>query len=941
MKKQLWAGILAGCLVFSASAAEDFSGKLPQLAGQKIKTTWNAPSAAAVQNGTYTLAAVLPKEMVHYAGFRVNMTGDLSKEALRFDISSSTPEKSRALYIRCFDAQNKCVASWKTWSSPATAKTATVILAAEHNSHGLEWEPEMVKSASKTFTKIEFIIGHRGKAGTVYDAKFSKIGMCAIPKTATMTKTAVPAKLSSEGFEILGIPAKSAELRSSIGYIDNGRHYLLTRPQDHGKTGYLLLTDLDSGKTEQYFNPKEVRQGDSFGSILTSKGLFIYDQQGANVVVFDTKTRKYRNLGRPEPLAHHFMVYTEAPDGTVYLGGYPRATITSWNPKTGEFRNYGRMDPKESYLNQIATDKNGYVYCGIGSARANLVALDPKTGKVTQIIPEKMRKLGWGNAISGEDGYAYLVFGGFSAKMLNGKIVETNVIPAAPRKILAAKYGGRLWKFDDGTRVLNVDLYKNIVTYQGLNGKRRDIPFDYVSGGLHYTSMGGDGKGKVFGSTSHPMHFAEYDANSGKITDHGPHAIVSGGNFCNITYAKDGTVYMCEYAGGRLWKYDTTKAFDGGKIDTLPKIPGMMNVSEIHQIGKAQKGHFTLVSHRILLCYGDQENATFTFPLQVTKTGETHVNILAYEHGIYGTATFEFQGKSRKVNLQNIVNRSRMINMPPVFLKPGTYPLKVTVRSHGGDSRPMAGILGIAVTDSKLVLPKKKKIETNPKILGAWPQQVTRPRAVQVHPDGKHVVIAGYAGYGLCGGSFGIHNLATGKNSVLTDWLEGHSCITFRFDNNGDIVGGTDIAAPGGGHTVASKPAIFRIDWKTKKVAAHTEIKNVRYVAAVELWNGKLYAALSDSRVIVADPQTMKVERVFAANGLGTPVRNALMKSADNRLFLLQTNGISEFHPKSGDMVPRCRPLQGIGTAGTINNGYIYFACNVHFARWKIPAPLK
>ena len=130
MQKQLFASLLAVCLLCGASAAEDFSGKLPQLAGQKIKTTWNAPAAAAVQNGTYTLAAVLPKEMVHYAGFRVNMTGDLSKEALRFDISSSTPEKSRALYIRCFDAQNKCVASWKTWSSPVTTETATVIFAA-------------------------------------------------------------------------------------------------------------------------------------------------------------------------------------------------------------------------------------------------------------------------------------------------------------------------------------------------------------------------------------------------------------------------------------------------------------------------------------------------------------------------------------------------------------------------------------------------------------------------------------------------------------------------------------------------------------------------------------------------------------------------------------------------------------------------------------------
>ncbi len=940
MKKILLAYLLAGYAVFSASAAENHAAKLPVLAGEKVQTTWSDPAVATVKNGVYTLYAVLPENMIHYAGFKFKMQGDLAKQALQFTISSTAPGKTRALYVRCYDKQNKCIASWSTWNSPVTSAPQTLTVAPGIGYKSLEWEPGVVNADGTAFETIEFIFGHKGKAGAVYDAKIEKIGFCAIPKEdKSFSRPKIAANISREKIELLGIAAKSSELRGSIAFMENGRRYLLTRPQDHGQTGYILLTDLESGKTEQFFNPPEVRQGDSFGAILTGKGHYLYDQQGGNVVLFDLKTRKFRNLGRPESRAMHFMVYTEAPDGTVYLGGYPQATLTAWNPETGKFRNYGRMDPKESYLNKIATDKNGYVYCGIGSARANLVALDPKTGKVTQIIPENMRSIGWGEAITGSDGYAYLIFGKFRAKMLDGKIVATDVALPAPKKILATKYGDKMWQFENGTLVTGVDLYKKVITYQGLDGKKKEIPFDYQSGGLSYTSIGADGKGRIYGSTNHPMHFVEYNANAGKMTDHGPHTVVSGGNFCNMTYAKDGTVYLCEYAGGRLWKFNPEKPFDGGN-NVAPPLPASIGAPEMQQIGKAEKGHFTLIGNSILLCFGDQDGATFTFPVNIKKSGKYFVNMLAFEHAVYGTATFDFQGQKQTVNLQKTLDRSRLITLGPVDLAPGSYPLTVTVKSHGGSSKPMAGILAMSVTDKPAKLAEHTE-ETNPKVLGAWNQQVTRPRAVQIHPDGKHVVIAGYAGYGLCGGSFGIHNLATGKNSVLSDWLEGHSCITFRFTEKGDIVGGSDISAPGGGYVKAVHPAIFRIDWKTKKVVASKELPGIAYVAAVELWNGKLYAALNNGQVVVADPETMNIERTFASNGKGSPVRNALMKTPDNRLFLLQYGGISEFHPQSGDLYLRCVPQAAISTGGAVYNGYLYFACKVQYARWKIPAPLK
>ena len=937
MKSTLMVVILAiGTYGASALAAD----QLPTLPGTPLKPVWKSTSVAAVENGVYRLAAIPQKEGVNYSSYKFPLSGSLKGKALCFSITTDTPGIPAGLYIRIYNKANVCIGSWKSWSMNFSRTPLQFALVQGKNCGKLEWEADWVKAQDTQVDRMEVIFGQRGQVGKLYQTELRDLKITDIPPEAQKTDTAV----SSEGFEDLGIPAKSAELRSSIGFMANGRHYLLTRPQDHGQRGYLLLTDLDAGKTEQYYNPEEIRQRDNFGSILTSKGLFLYDH-GGHVIVFDTRTRKTRYLGRPDKSTSHFMVYTEAPDGTIYMGGTYTSTLVAYNPATGKFRNYGRMDPKEKYVDCIATDKNGYVYCGIAFARANIVAMNPKTGKVTQILPEKMRANGKGDVYSGADGYVYVRFGQFRAKMLNGKIVKENVsMPKkeALRPIKSAKYGGKLWKFEDGTQVVSLSLDDQTVTYRDKHGKRKTVPLTYQSNGLHFTSMGTNGRGKIFASTSHPMHFVEYNSNTGKLKDHGPHPAVGGGNFCNIAYGKDGMVYMCQYPSGKLWKFDPARPFLGKKVQANP-LPGAITPPDLASTGNAGTGHFTLLDNgNLLLCVGKKDGDKFTFPLQVTAPGKYYLNIAAYEHHLYGTATFELAGKSKKVNLQNVEDRLKVYNMGPVFLKPGTATLTVTCRSNGKSSRVLAGLIGLQLTKdapAKIALPQDDT--PNPQTLAAWKREITRPRAVQAHPDGKHVVISGFPDYGYCGGGIGIYNLATQKQSLIKDWLEGHSCITFRFTDDGDIIGGTDITAPGGGHEVAARPAIFRLNWKTQKVTAHTLIPGVKQVAAVELWNNKVYAVLQNGTLLVADPVTMQIERTFPAGAFGHTSRNSLQKTADNRLFLLQSRGISEIHPQTGDKIPRARMKYNLGSAGANYDGHIYYTSGTRIVRWKIPAPLK
>ncbi len=742
---------------------------------------------------------------------------------------------------------------------------------------------------------------------------------------------------SAAGFKKLGVGARSAEIRSLIAARDaRGKRFVLTRPQDHGARGYLLLTEVDSGKTTQYFNPESVRQGDNFGSILTSKGKFMYDQAGGHVLSFDVNSRETVYLGRPDPQNQHFMVYTEAPDGKVYLGGYPRASVTAYDPATGKFRNYGRMDDKEQYLHSIATDKNGFVYCGIGSARANIVALDPVSGKVIPLLPEAERKLGYGNVVAGDDGYVYARFGNYSVKLLDGKVVAENIAARpTPRNLLAPKYGGRLTSWDDGSRVMGCDLYRKELKIREADGKLRVLPFDYVSGGLEFTSIAAGPKGRIYGSTCHPMHFVELDSATGKITDHGPNPIVLGGNFCNMA-SSDQKVYACEYAGGRLWQYDPTRPirFGTGMLTPFGATP-----EELAADGEAQNGHFSpLNSPPILFCNGKGDDAKFTLRLPVKTAGKYYLNVQFYEHANYGTVTLDFQGKSLRQNLQNLVDRpGAMQNLGPFELKPGNYPVVISVKANK-NTKPWCGIVGAELSLEKRQGGSVEKSSDNPQILGRWQDLVTRPRAINIHPDGKHVVIAGFANYGLTGGGFGVHNLATGENRSIADWLPGQSCIAFRFLPNGDIVGGTSNEAPGGGYRKADEAAIFRVDWQTGKLVKAVPTPGSSNVVSVELWKGSLFAVTSDGVLYRLNPETLEILDRYSVAGGGTPPRNAFQKSADDRLFLLQANCIQEFNPATLKPVAVGLPASPITAGGACVNGKLYFACWTNYGEYQYPA---
>ena len=874
---------------------------------------------AEYRDDTLTLTAKLDEGKIGYAFADLKVAPfTIAGKSLELELQTDDPRATSAFYVRGLAADGRTVFSFQRRNGmPATARTAVFTPGQDGFAR---WEPQQVKAPKDTPVVRLRIVAGTGRVGELFGVQVRNIRL----KERTQDASAQVA------CEDLGVAARTAEIRSIVtGRDRQGKPFILCRPQDRGPQGYLLYTDVESGETFQYFNPETVRQEDNFGSVLSRDGKYYYDQRG-HVLEFDVNTRETRYLGCPDAANIHYMVYTEAPDGKIYMGGYPRAALALYDPATGKFHNFGRLDEREQYVGQLAVDRDGWVYAGIGTARANIVALNPATGEKIQILPEAQRRLGYGNVIAGEDGYVYGSFGDFRVKLLGGKIVEHSTMQVAPRSGRAAKFGTRLLDFEDGAKVLRYSIDDREILLCDPDGKVRTLKFDYRSGGVDITSIGGQVDDRLFASTSHPMHLVEIDTRSGKLIDLG---LEYGGNFCSITSVGN-QVYACEYPGGRLWAFDP--ALPSGGLGLHAADFGERSTAELGAVVRAENGYtrqLGLLS--ILTCRAEPgKDATFTFPMTVPGDGEWYLHAVMLHHADADTVTLACGGERREVVMQTPLDQTRSVSLGPFSLKAGETPVVFTLRGLP-DEEARLDLAGLKL-DREPLRELPVAFRDNPRVLARWADLLTRPRAILAHPDGRHLVVCGFANYGLTGGGFGIYDRESGHTEEIRDWLPGHSCIALTALPGGDLAGGTSIAAPGGGHQVAHEAALFRLDWKTRKVSHSLTLPGCTQVIAVAFWKNRLVAATGDGRLLFLNPETWKVEFTVDISEWGMPQRHGLLTGAGDRLFLIQRDGISEISPKTSRPV-RLAAEKGISAGGAVAGGFLYCARGPRILRCPIP----
>ncbi|MCC6444495.1 MAG: hypothetical protein IT210_13700 [Armatimonadetes bacterium] len=352
-----------------------------------------------------------------------------------------------------------------------------------------------------------------------------------------------------------------ASLRGAIALQNaKGESLVIACSMDTSPQGWILVTDLNTGASRQIRVPKPYLNSPPYGSIAGRNGKF-YTCYGSTFLEFDPDSGEFtfhRQTGDG-----CYLGTAEGPDGTIYFGGCPGCHLIAFNPTTRELTDYGPMDPKEAYLNEIATDSSGWVYCGIGTARENLVAFHPATKARRQLIREEDRQIGTASAVSGMDGKVYAVVHGQNYRLFEGKaapIEAGKVPPRAPARNIT--WGQTLSLLTDGRTIREYNMLEKFLVVSGPAGQERRIDFDYESGGSLMTLITRGPGGRVYGGSSFPACMTVYDPKEG-----GPARRL--GNAYWHSFAVSGTkIAAGRYAGGYLDLYDTARPW---AIDPGPK----------------------------------------------------------------------------------------------------------------------------------------------------------------------------------------------------------------------------------------------------------------------------------------------------------------------------------------------------------------------------------
>ena len=318
------------------------------------------------------------------------------------------------------------------------------------------------------------------------------------------------------GFLHHGVATPVSNHRGTVATADgDGRNVVLVWLYDH-RGGYaLLMIDAETGKSEEI--PMPFRPGDApFASILSSRNKF-YTHFNSHFVEFDPAKRAFTFHHKTAPRVA--MGMTEDDNGVIWAATYPSSGVVSFNPKTREFNDYGYVHKENwaQYQRYVAADDTGWIYFGIGSTSAQIIAFDPQTGKAKPMVPEDERRKGAGYVYRNTNGKVYgRLAGGAGGRWYEfykgeGKAIGKHErIEAKP--IITSHQGLFHREFPDGKKLKVCDTVTRTLVVEDPKTKEvKEHRFDYKSEGAHIMGLAAAPDGTICGGTAFPMRFFSYN----------------------------------------------------------------------------------------------------------------------------------------------------------------------------------------------------------------------------------------------------------------------------------------------------------------------------------------------------------------------------------------------------------------------------------------------
>ena len=405
----------------------------------------------------------------------------------------------------------------------------------------------------------------------------------------------------------LGIPVKGVSwARLHPGKTADGRASLLASMSQNNGGLFVLDIDLATGHCRQFAVHDTVNStfsAASFRSLLTGV-LYVVSGWDGHLHRFDANhpERGLEDLGRIHPAAGDIapLGINEGPDGVLWIGTYPGATLTKYDPATGKFTCFGKKDDTDNYLYPLAGD-DGSLAGIVTFGRPHLLVFDPRTGASREVGPsvtDPTDKSQFLKFFKGTDRRLYLDShaGKFRVDGLN--LTPVDELPA-PLPGIHATYkhayqapaempGGWTAQFlDDGINGVGVPRNVLLTNRDPLVPSRR-LHLDWVGGGsnLHVIDVGPDGK--LYGSSYMPNRLFTSSVDGKEISDLGEHTFAGGEAYSMICL--DGKLYLGSYPEARLSVFDPAQPLhfgtgpndnprDLGRLDNIGYRPNAMVVT--------------------------------------------------------------------------------------------------------------------------------------------------------------------------------------------------------------------------------------------------------------------------------------------------------------------------------------------------------------------------
>ena len=369
--------------------------------------------------------------------------------------------------------------------------------------------------------------------------KLLRYGCAMVLCIGALAQPQAPAKQGHSGFELLGrYRALGGRMASTVAPGPTpGSERLYASYLYFGNTFDVIGIDPATGLAEVFHNPAQGEYGARNIAVGPDGDVYLGTLPHAHFVRVDRHSHRMIDLGRPSASEEYIWDVAFGADHRLYGVTYPGCRLVRYDPAAHKSEDLGKMDATEQYGRWIVAGKDGFMYIGIGTAKANIAVFNTRTGELREVLPADAQGVGTAKPYIGIDGKAYATLNARSFQLDGFQIHE--LPPSAAVKPVDADVlrDGRTLEFSEDGTALHITQPKTQA--------QTTVPISYKGEDLQVFRVGFGADGLLYGSSILPIHFLKVNIAQHRVDQLGN---LGGGEIYSFL-PHDGHLLMGAYSG--------------------------------------------------------------------------------------------------------------------------------------------------------------------------------------------------------------------------------------------------------------------------------------------------------------------------------------------------------------------------------------------------------